>query len=366
MKDYYDILGVGRTASDDEVKKAYRRLAHQHHPDKAGGNEQKFKEVNEAYQVLGNKEKRAQYDRFGNAFQNGGSPFGGAQGVRWEDFARSGGFGNGGFQTADFDLGDLFGDFFGFGATGKQRTRKHRGRDIEITIEVDFREAAFGSTRTLAFERTTVCAHCGGSGSEPGTSVTSCGTCGGAGHVDHVQHTPLGQFRTSAVCTACGGAGKVPEKVCTICRGATTARATESVTVKIPAGIDHGQTIRIAGEGEAGQHGGAAGDLYLTVRVRPDPHFSRDGADVHASATITFSQAALGATIRMPTLDGEAEVRIPAGTQSGKVFRLRGKGAARLKSTGRGDHLLTVIVKTPEKTTKKQRELLQKLGEEGA
>lgn len=367
-KDYYEILGVGRGASDDEIKRAYRRLAHQHHPDK-GGDEVKFKEVNEAYQVLGNKEKRAQYDRFGAAAFSGagpgGSPFGG-QGFRWEDFARAGGFGTasdaGNFQSFDFDLGDLFGDFFG---GGTRRQRRRTGSDAQLELTVDFEEAAFGAAKTVELETTVRCAHCKGSGAEPGAGAKTCSTCRCRGQVERMQQTLLGSFRSVVVCPTCEGRGEVPNKVCTACKGATIVRKRRRLDVTIPAGIDDGKTIRLAGEGEAAPGGGDEGDLYIVIRVRPHGQFRRDGINIHADAHITFSQAALGTAIDVPTLDGKVTVKIPAGTQSGRIFRLRNRGVQKLGSRDRGDHLLTVHVKTPEKLSKRAKELLKELGEEG-
>lgn len=360
-KDYYNILGVARGASEEEIKKAYRKLAHQHHPDKAGGDEVKFKEINEAYQVLGNKEKREQYDRFGSAFnQPGGNPFGGAQGFRWEDMA-----GNGGFQNVDFDLGDLFGDFFGGRSSARTSTgRRQRGSDIQSEMTVDFAEAAFGATKKVELTRTTNCSHCSGTGVEPGAGTKTCTRCDGKGKIQHVQNTILGQFATSAVCDQCHGAGQVPKEKCKECHGEMVMRKTDEVNIKVPAGIDDGQTVRLTGEGHAGSHGAGPGDLYITIHVTRDSRFKRKGADVFSEAAISFSQAALGTTSDVPTLDGVVAVKVPSGTQSGTVLRLKGKGAVRLGSNSRGDHLLTVNVQTPQKLSKKAKELFEKLGEE--
>ncbi|MBI3956926.1 MAG: molecular chaperone DnaJ [Candidatus Kerfeldbacteria bacterium] len=360
-RDYYDILGVSRDASDDDIKKAFRRLAHEHHPDK-GGDDTKFKEVNEAYQVLGNKEKRAQYDRFGRTF-NGTSGPAGAGGFRWEDIAQ--GFGqNGGFQ-ADVDIGDLFGDMFGFGASRRTRaTRKAQGRDIELTMTIDFADAAFGVTRTVEVEKAVQCPKCSGTGAEPGAGLAVCPTCNGSGRAERVQQTILGSIRTVGACPQCEGAGRIAKKVCETCRGETIVHRPTKVEVKVPGGIDNGQTIRLSGAGESGQHGGPPGDLYIAVRVRPDPRFARDGSNVVSEAEMTTSQAALGATISVATLDGDVEVKVPAGTQSGRLLRLRGKGANKLNGHGRGDHLLTVTVRPP-KLTKRIRKLLEELSEEG-
>lgn len=356
-KDYYDILGVPRDASDDDIKRAFRKLAHEHHPDKGGGNEAKFKEVNEAHQVLGNKEKRTQYDRFGATFGNDQGPFG--QNVSWEDFSRSANFGDGA-QGVDFDLGDLFGDFFGMGRRGAARRR--RGGDIQTDMTIDFHDAAFGVTKTFTLTKPGRCSHCGGTGAEPGKGTKQCPTCRGTGQVERVI---LGQFATASACTACNGSGAVPKEVCAQCHGTTVVRDAKDLELKVPAGINDGQTIRLHGEGEAGAHGGTPGDLYVTVHVRSDPRFRRDGSEVRSDIALTFSQAALGVTVDVPTLDGNASVKIPPGTQSGRTLRLKGKGASRLHGHGRGDHLLMVIVTTPQKLTKKQKELLQKLSEEG-
>lgn len=358
-KDYYDILGVGRDSSEDDIKKAYRKLAHEHHPDKSGGDDMKFKEINEAYQVLGNKDKRAQYDRFGSSFnQAGGNPFGG--GVRWEDFAQ-----NGGFQNADFDIGDIFGDIFG-GRSAQGSRRQQRGADIQTQISVSFAEASFGASKDLHLTRTIACTKCEGRGAEPGTALKTCPRCNGKGSIERVQQTILGQFASRATCDQCYGKGEVPKEVCTQCNGATTMRSSDPLTVKIPGGIEEGQTVRITGQGNAGSHSAPAGDLYLTIHVERDTKFRRAGSDVVSEATLPFSQVALGSTINVPTLDGELDVKVPAGTNSGAILRLKGRGAVRLGSHGRGDHLLTVKVETPKKLSKKAKELLQKLAEEGS
>ncbi len=370
-QDYYSILGVPRSASEDEIKKAYRRLAHQHHPDKSGGDEVKFKEINEAYQVLGNKEKRAQYDQFGAAFQNGAGPFGSTQGASWEDFVRSGGFPQGGayggenFQTFDFDLGDLFGDFFGAGTRQRTAARKRSDADLQLAMTVSFRDAAFGTTQTIAIRRISACERCKGSGAEPGAGTTACPACDGRGRVERLQRTLLGQFKTVVVCERCEGTGKIPRTVCSRCKGSGAMEEAKQLSVRVPAGIADGQTIRLAGEGEAGERGAPSGDLYVTVHVTPDPVFRRKDADVLSTVSITFPQAALGDTATVPTLDGPTTVKIPAGIQSGTQLRLKGKGATKLGGHGRGDHLLTVNVDTPKKLSKKAKELLQRLREEG-
>ena len=374
-KDYYNILGVSKGASQDEIKKAYRTLAHQHHPDKAGGDEVKFKEINEAYQVLGNQEKRQQYDQYGQTFEQaqrqGG--FGGA-GFSWEDLARTGGAGGpfgGGFrqQNVEFDfgdLGDIFGDLFGFGrSTGSRRSRRARqGQDIQTEMAVDFREAVFGTDKVVKLYKNVVCPHCAGNGAEPGTKIETCKTCGGSGQVVQVQRTILGSFQSVGVCPECQGEGKRASKKCRQCHGAGRVKDEEIIKVKIPAGMSEGETIRLSGKGEAGQHGASTGDLFITLRVKPDPQFKRDGDNIISEAEISFSQAALGAQVPVSTLDGEVMLKIPAGTQSGRVFRLESKGVPHLRSRGRGDHLMTVNVTTPIHLSRKQKELLEELAKE--
>lgn len=360
MKDFYEILGVSRNASDEEIKKAYRRLAHQHHPDKHGGDEAKFKEINSAYQVLGNKEKRAQYDRFGGSFEQGGTgPFGNGA-FRWEDVAQSAGDRFGG--AYDVNLGDLFGDFFGFGSA---RQRGRTGEDLAVDATIDFRTAAFGGEKELTLTRILRCPRCGGTGGEPGAELKTCATCRGSGQSERLQRTILGQVKTVSTCPTCQGRGEVPKLRCSRCVGETVTREERTLSVKIPAGIEDGQTIRLAGEGEAGRNGASPGDLYIKIRIEPDRRFVRDGADILSQATITFSQAALGGTIEIPTLDGPVSLKVPSGTQSGKTLRLKGKGAARLSGHGRGDQLVTVEVKTPEKMNKRMRDLFHELKEEG-
>lgn len=364
-KDYYDILGVGKDASPEEIKKAFRKKAHEFHPDKKGGNEAKFKEVNEAYQVLGNTEKRKQYDQFGTTFDQTGQ-----QGFRWEDFgAGFDPFRQGGFRSEninfDFgDLGDIFGDFFGMGQKTRTKARRvTKGDDLEMEIEVDFREAVFGAEKTLELYKTVTCDNCEGTGAKPGTKIITCSVCRGSGQVDQIQRTILGQIRTRSVCPECQGEGKTYSEKCPHCRGTGIIKANRRVKVKIPAGINHRQSIRLSGEGEAGAKGGPAGDLYLSIRISPDSEFRRDGDDILTQAEISFAQAALGDKIKINTLEGEGYLKIPAGTQSGKVFKLKNKGVPHLHSRGRGDQLVEVIVKIPQKLSRRQRELLEELKE---
>ncbi|MFZ6035832.1 MAG: molecular chaperone DnaJ [Patescibacteria group bacterium] len=364
-KDLYEILGVSKTASADEIKKAYRKLAHQHHPDKQGGNEEKFKEINGAYQVLSDPERRQRYDQFGSQYEQAAGARG--QGFSWEDFARAagGGFGQGQQTSYDFgDFGDIFGDIFGFGRRSGGRAARSRGQDIQADLRITIREAAFGVEKQVSLYKYVECGHCAGNGAEPGSSIETCRTCGGRGQVEQIQQTILGQFRTAAVCPDCHGEGKKASTKCSVCGGTGRKRASEEIRIKIPAGISDGEAIRVSGKGEAGIRGISAGDLYITVHVDSDPAFTREGDDILSTVEISFSQAALGTKAPVETLDGEVMLKIPAGTQSGKVFKLAGKGVTHLRSRGRGDHLVTVVVLTPTKLSRKQKQLLEELAEE--
>lgn len=361
-KDYYNILGVDKNASPEEIKKAFRKLAHEHHPDKKSGDEAKFKKVNEAYQVLSDAKKRAQYDQFGSAFSEAGASRG---------FEGFGDF-TGGFNVNFDDLGDIFGglgDVFGFSGQ-RGRGRSARGQDIQVFLTIDFREAVFGAEKEISLKKTAKCPKCGGEGREPGAEVITCKVCGGQGRVVKVQRTILGSMQIQMTCDACQGEGKTFKEKCSACRGAGLTQEIVNLKVKIPAGIDNNETIRLSGQGEAAAKGGQAGDLYLKIRVKPDGRFEREGINIKSRAEINFSLAALGGRIEVATVDGPVELKIPEGTQSGKVFILRGKGVPYLNSHGlfggaqgrRGDHLVKVIVKTPTGLSRKQRELLKELG----
>lgn len=350
-KDYYDILGVGKNATADEIRKAFHRLAHQHHPDKAGGDSERFKEINEAYQTLSDPRKRAQYDQFGASA--------GTSGMNWNDFQRAqqGGFSYG-TPNVDFgDFGDIFGDIFSF---GRQRGRQQsQGLDAEVELSIDFRDAVFGTDKIVELSGATVCERCGGNGAEQGSSLIPCAACGGNGVIEHVQQTILGGIRSQTACSRCHGTGKVPKTNCKRCHGSGSVRGKRRIKVTIPAGIDEGQTIRLHGQGEPGPRGSKPGDLYIKIRVRPDKSFTRDGDDVLTRRTIAFTQAALGADIGVDTLDGKVLLTVPAGTQSGTLFRLRGKGVPILHRQGRGDQIVEIVVKIPERLTKEQRKLLE-------
>ncbi|MDD5031594.1 MAG: molecular chaperone DnaJ [Patescibacteria group bacterium] len=364
-KDYYNILGVSKTASQEEIKKVFRQKAHQYHPDKQGGDEAKFKEINEAYQVLGDEKKRAQYDQFGSAFEHGqaGGGFSGFDGFR--DFS---GFANG-FNVNFEDLGDVFGglgDIFGFSARGGQGrrggTRARRGNDIEVTLTIDFFEAVFGAEKEISLQKTVKCDKCGGNGAEPGAKIETCKSCKGSGRQIRMQRTIFGQVQTQVSCPDCNGEGKTFSEKCKKCGGRGIVREMTNLKVKIPAGIDEGESIRLSGQGEAGAKGASAGDLYLKIRVKPDKRFERDGYDIKSTSEIKFSQAALGDKIEVATVDGPVKLKIPEGTQSDTVFRLRDRGIIKLQGRGRGDHLVKVIVKTPTGLSRKQRKALEELG----
>lgn len=357
-QDYYNILGVDKSASQDEIKKAYRKKAHKYHPDKEGGDEEKFKEVNEAYQALGDPEKRKMYDQFGAAGVNGGA--GGMGGMNWEDIMR--GQGGGGFGGVEFDLGDIFGEMFG---GGRRRARKQqRGSDIQMDQTVDFSEAAFGVKRDIDLHHGVTCETCEGNGAEPGTELKECDQCKGHGVIEQMQRSVFGAVRTQSMCPACDGRGKTAEKKCANCHGNGIEKKTETLEVQIPAGIDDGQTIRIQGKGEAGLNNAPAGDLYITVHVKTHSELERDGDNVRSMVDVPYSVMALGGTIDIDTLDGEVEMKVPHGTQSGTTLRLKNKGISRLGGGGaRGDHLVTVRVAVPEHAKGKYKKAIKALEE---
>lgn len=364
-RDYYEILGVSKSASADELKRAYRKLAMQHHPDKHGGDDSKFKEIGEAYDVLRDEKKRAAYDQFGHAGAQGfnggggGNPFGGAYG-------NAQGFGGAqGFEG--FDFSDILNQFMGgSGFNGGQASHgPARGRDLEVSVTVDFLEAVFGAEKAISLNLEDTCVHCDGKGAEPGTKLKTCDTCKGRGQVTRVQQTILGAIQQTSVCPTCSGRGQLPEKPCTVCHGNGTQRRTKQLTVKIPAGVDDRATMRLAGQGAAPRGGGAKGDLYVQIRVRPDRRFTRQDRNILTKATIPMVDAALGTEITVETVDGSVKLKIPAGTQSGKEFKLSGRGVPGLGGHARGDHLVTVIVETPTKLSSKQRELLEQFAKDG-
>ena len=358
-RDYYEVLGVSRSASEDEIKKAYRKLAKKYHPDLNPGNaeaEQKFKEVNEAYEVLSDSNKKARYDQFGFA---GVDPNYGA--------GAGGGGGFGGFTDFDFgDLRDIFGSFFGGGFGGGARSSRNgpqRGESIRAGVTVSFEEAAFGCEKEVTVDRVDQCPTCKGSGCEPGTTPEVCTQCGGSGQVQQRRQTPMGVFATTTTCPKCGGRGKIIHSPCKDCNGTGQQRKRKTIQVNIPAGIDNGQTISLRGQGNAGRNGGPAGDLLITVTVRPHQLFRREGNDVLCEAPITFTQAVLGGEMEIPTIDGKVKYDIPEGTQTGTTFRLRGKGIPNLNGRGRGDQYVTVYIETPRNLNREQKEALKKFSQ---
>ncbi|MBU6447221.1 molecular chaperone DnaJ [Patescibacteria group bacterium] len=358
-KNYYEILGLQKSASADDIRRAYRKLAGEHHPDR-GGSADRFKEINEAYQVLSDATKRSQYDRYGQTFEQAGRQggFGGASGGGGFDPFGGFGFNAQGFGGgAEFDFGDIFSDLFG-GAQQREARRNH-GVDLEMPMRISFEEAAFGVEKEISLEKKNRCERCGGNGAEPETKIITCPKCHGQGHIKTSRRTILGTIASSEVCDRCQGMGKVPEKPCTECNGSGIKRGKKIIRVKIPAGIDNGQRIRVSGEGEAGYRGSTNGDLYILLEVTPNPNFQRQGFDIYKDAEISFADAALGTVLHTATIDGEVKIKIPSGTQPGKVFRVAGKGVPRLNRSGRGDMYVAVKVKVPTKLSRKQKDVLK-------
>lgn len=358
-RDYYEVLGVSKGASDDEIKKAYRKLAKKYHPDVNPGDqatEAKFKEVNEAYSILSDKEKRARYDQFGHA---GVDPNYGAGGP-------GGGFG---FDMGDIDLGDIFGSFFGggFGGFGgsssARRNGPQKGESLRANLTITFEEAAFGCEKEISLNRSEECGACHGSGCEPGTTAETCPDCRGTGVVRVQQRTGGFAFSSTAACARCRGTGKIIHSPCKVCSGSGSVKKSKRVTVSIPAGIDDGQAVSLRGQGNAGKNGGPAGDLIVGVRVKPSNQFRRDGTTVLYEQPVTFYQAVMGAELEIPTIDGKVKYNLPAGTQPGTTFRLRGKGIPELRGRGRGDQYVTVRVQVPSSLTGEQKEALRAYAE---
>lgn len=357
-KDYYNILGVSRGASDDEIKKAYRKLAHKYHPDKAGGDEKKFKEINEAYQILSDKTKRAQYDQFGQTFEQAG-----AQGFGGFDFSGFRGFGEERFEFGGFE--DIFSDIFGEGFGGERTRRAKAGRDIQVDAEISFEEMVRGASRDIKLYKTVKCSHCGGAGGEPGSKEGTCPTCGGTGQIQKTSRSFFGSFTRVSTCTACQGTGKTFSQKCRKCGGDGRVKEERTIRVEIPAGISDGQTISLHGQGEAGEFRAPSGDLYVNVHVRPHHKFKRESNNIFSSEYITFSQAVLGDKITAETIEGSVKMKIPAGTQSGEIFRIKGKGIPYLENRGkRGDHLVKIVVEIPRSVSREQKDLVEKLKKE--
>jgi len=361
-KDYYESLGLNKGASEEEIKKAFRRQAKKYHPDVNPGNtraETRFKEINEAYEILSDSEKKARYDQFGHAgvdpnFGAGaGGPFGGG--------------GYSGFGGMDFDLGDIFGSIFGGAGASASRNRNapRKGERVRANIAVTFEEAAFGCDKDVKIQRIEACDDCSGSGCKKGTTAEKCSDCGGRGVVTTQQRTPFGVMQSTADCPKCNGRGKIIHQPCDKCKGLGMIRRNRTVKVNIPGGIDNGQTISMRAQGSAGVNGGEAGDLFITVTIKHHEFFEREGTSVLMSMPVSFVQAALGAELEVPTLDGKVKYSIPAGTQTGTVFRLRGKGIQSLRGSGRGDQYITVNVAVPTSLNSTQKDLLIKYAEAG-
>ena len=352
--EFYDRLGVSKDASQDEIKKAYRKMSKKYHPDinKEPGAEEKYKEVQEAYETLGDEQKRAAYDQYGAAGANGG--FGGG----------AGGFG--GFDGAGFGgFEDIFSSFFGGGGGMRNPNAPRQGDDLQYRVNLSFEEAVFGVEKEVAYNREATCATCSGSGAKPGTSPVTCGRCHGSGIINVDTQTPLGMMRRQATCDVCHGTGKEIKEPCHTCHGTGHEKKTHKVSVKIPAGVETGQQIRLQGQGEAGFNGGPYGDLFVIINVLPSKQFERNGSTIYYNMTISFVQAALGDTVSVPTVHGDVEMTIPAGTQTGRTFRLKGKGAPKLRGGGQGDQHVTVNIVTPTKLNDAQVEALKKFAAAG-
>ncbi|MBP9852525.1 MAG: molecular chaperone DnaJ [Patescibacteria group bacterium] len=353
-RDYYEVLGVSKTASADEIKKAFRRKAVELHPDKQGGDEEKFKEINEAYEVLKDQQKRQRYDQFGHAGVGGAS---GGGGNPFEGFSGFGGQGQSyEFNFGDGGLGDLFGSFFGGGSSGQ--SRPNRGSDVEAVVEISFDEAVFGTDKTIRLDLQDTCSHCKGTTAEPGYELKTCDTCKGSGQVVQAIRTVFGNIQQAVVCPTCHGQGKKPEKDCTVCKGKGVERKAQDINLKIPAGVDDGATIRLREHGEAVANG-PKGDLYVHIRVKAHKRFTREGDLILSDEHITMVDAALGTEIEVDTVDGMVRMKVPAGTQSGTDFKLSGHGVPHLRGGGRGAHIVTIVVDTPTKLSAKQKELLE-------
>lgn len=351
-KDYYEILGLQKGASKEEVKKAFRKLATKYHPDKKTGDEAKFKEISEAYAVLSDDKKKAEYDTYGHAFNASGGAGGGFGGFNWNDFQQAAGA-----QGFEFDLNDIFGDFFG----GNSRRQK-RGRDISIDIELQFSEAVFGVTRKVLLRKTNTCTHCNGSGAKEGTEMINCTTCNGNGRMRETRQSIMGSFQTVRECTVCHGTGKIPKEKCGFCAGSGVAQTEDEIEIQIPSGIENGEMIRMTGRGEATPHG-TPGDLYVKIHVKPHPLIKREGTTLISSLHVKLSDALLGNSYNVQTLDGSIEIKIPAGVKHGEMLRIKGKGVPQGRT--RGDFMVKIIIDVPQRLTRKARLLIEQLRDEG-
>lgn len=354
-RDFYEVLGLKKGASDDEIKKAFRKMAMKYHPDKNPGDkiaEEKFKEVNEAYSVLSDPDKKSKYDRFGHAGVDPNAGFGG------------GGFGGGagGFEDIFDIFGNMFGGGFGGGTQSRRRNGPMKGRDLQKAITITFEEAAFGTKKEIQLNKYVKCGTCNGEGNKPGTEKKTCPKCNGTGQVHTVQRTPFGQFQSTGPCDQCGGKGKIIDTPCQDCGGTGKIRKNIKINIDIPAGVDNDSVIPIRGQGEPGENGGPNGDLYVVITVRPHDMFKRKGSDLYLDIPIAFNQAALGDDITVPTLDGKVSYKVPAGTQPNTVFRLKGKGVRDIRSGRMGDLYVKVILEVPTKLNSKQKKAIEEMG----
>lgn len=362
MANYYDILGVSKNASQDDIKKAFRKLAHKHHPDKSGGDEKKFKEINEAYQVLSDTAKRARYDQTGQDFHSqgqssasgAGNGFGG-----FEGFSRNGG--GAGFDFSGTGFEDIFSDIFGGGGGRSQGSRSRGGSDITVDIEISFEEMVKGVKKNIRLRKMSHCDHCHGTGGDPGSKEEVCSDCHGSGQVRRAVQTVFGAFAQAVICERCHGRGKTYREKCHVCHGTGRVNKEEEIPINIPAGIDNNQTLSLEGYGTAGEDGTPSGDLFVTVHITPHTFLKRKGSDIISEIQITFPQAVLGDKINVETIEGPVTMKIPAGTQPGEVFRIRGKGIPHLGHFGRGDHLVTVSLFVPKKISRAEKDLIEKL-----
>lgn len=359
---YYDILGVSKSATDDEIKKSYRKLAHKYHPDKSGGDEKKFKEINEAYQVLSDKSKRQQYDQFGQTFGQGGFQGGQGFGGYSNQGGPTGGWDFSNFDINDFGFEDIFSDIFG-GGFGRSKKRSHKkvGRDIQVDAEISFEEMVKGAKRTINLYRSVVCDNCHGTGGKPGAKKEICPTCKGSGQIRKTMQSFFGSFSQVHTCPDCQGAGETYSEKCQKCGGDGRIKGEGEIEIDIPAGIQDGQTLSLEGQGEAGELGGPSGNLYVNIHVIPHEKFKREKNNILSNEHVSFSQAALGDKILVDTIDGQIKMKVPAGTQSGEVFRIKGEGVPFLDRRGKGDHLIKIIVKIPKHLTREQKELIEHL-----
>ena len=355
MQDYYKILGVEKGASKDDIKKAFRKLASKYHPDKKTGDEAKFKEISEAYAVLGDEKKRAEYDAYGRSYASGAQQ----GGFNWGDF-QSGGFGGG--QGVEFDIGDIFenfGDIFG----GGRGSRRARGNDISIDIQLSFKEAVFGTKRSVKLTKTNTCDVCQGSGATKDSEMVTCTTCNGNGKIRETRQSIMGTFATVRECTVCNGQGKIPKESCATCSGKGVKRSTEQIDITIPSGIENGEVIRMTGRGEAVQNG-TPGDLYIKIHVDRDPAITREGSQLLSTLNVKLTDALLGGTYKVTTLDGEVSIKIPSGVTHGEMLRIKGKGVP-TSGTSRGDFLVRIAIDIPQKLSRKAKKLIADLKEEG-